>query len=992
MGFKKELIIASSFYFFVALLFFSPLLPGGKTFIPADVLDQNYLYPPREKKIFVLFERWEAVIHSYPNDAFYNRELKRGNFPLWNPYLFSGYPLFANGQNGFLNPFKILFHFLLPPHRARELFLFVHLFLTGFFTFTFLRGMGLTFFPSLIGGFIWSYNSFNMTLFQHEYVYSIAPYIPLLFLSYERALKESNFLWRGIGGISFALIILGKHLNYSFYGLIGFLAFAIYRIYQGPYIKALKEFLFITLIGFLLASVQLIPTIELITLSSLQRPAEYHSLPIKAIAQFVGVAFFHPLIYDASFHEVNLYHPYNLYQTCGFAGNLAVFLSIFNLFSKHRKNEGLFFLGCAFIFYLIAFYTPFTRIFESIFPFVKRTVPIKTLYIAVFSISIASAYGLECLIKEERGKWVPVILSSIFVFAVGIIAVRIKADSYPYHWFHPLNPAILSPVMVVLLSAFLFTFPLSSVSKGILSVFISFLELFPLAVIYNLPVSSRLLDMKNTYFDSIKNEIGYYRMTGLQPNLYPLLSIQSVDGYESLIPDIYFFAIKEEIPTDPAYMRLISIPNIEYPMARLLGVKYIIGTDRNYRIPEEKLEKVLDGDVVIYILKDVLPRAFVVGTGKKVERESMRDMVLGGDDPLKAVLLEEDVECKGEGGNAEIISYEPERVKIRAEVNGECGFLVLSDTYYPGWKVYVDGKREKILKAYGFIRAVKLRGGVHTVEFVFEPLTVRAGMILSIAGILFVLSFLLLGKRPEPFPEEWVKFKFETKVLLPIILIFPLFFSWLFYYKEVIGLMNSRWNTVMAATLLSRGKEEEALSHLNEALKSKYVYPEAYLKMGLFLVQKKRYGEAVFYLLKALLYYPSLPLLYRSLSEASFYTGDINSSIDFAKAYYEMERSHESAVWFTLILLKSERFRDAFNFLKSVKRYYPDSPFILILYGLANMAMGNTQDALYFWQKGFYLLKDLPPDFIREIKNLLEVLPPQYSAQKEELLRMFEKR
>ena len=992
MDFKKELIIASCFYFFIALLFFSPLLPGGKTFIPADVLDQNYLYPPREKKIFVLFERWEAVIHSYPNDAFYNRELKRGNFPLWNPYLFSGYPLFANGQNGFLNPFKILFHLLLPPHRARELFLFVHLFFTGFFTFIFLRGVKLSLFPSLIGGFIWSYNSFNMTLFQHEYVYSIAPYIPLLLLSYEMALKESNFLWRGIGGISFALIILGKHLNYSFYGLIGFLAFAIYRIYQGPYIKALKEFLFITLIGFLIASVQLIPTIELITLSSLQRPAEYHSLPIKAIAQFVGVAFFHPLIYDSSFHEVNLYHPYNLYQTCGFAGNLAVFLSIFNLFSKHRKNDGLFFLGCAFIFYLIAFYTPFTRIFESIFPFVKKTVPVKTLYIAVFSISIASAYGLECLLREERGKWLSVIISSIFIFAVGIIAIRIKAESYPYHWFHLLNPALLSPVVVVLLSAFLFTFPLSPASKGILSIFISFLELFPLAVIYNFPVSSKLLEMKSTYFDSIKNEIGYYRMTGLQPNLYPLLSIQSVDGYESLIPDVYFFAIKEEIPTDPADMRLISIPNIEYPMARLLGVKYIIGTDRNYRIPEEKLEKVIDGDVVIYTLKDVLPRAFVVGSCKKVEREDMRDMVLGGEDPLKAVLLEEDVECKGEGGNAEIISYEPERVKIRAEVKGECGFLVLSDTYYPGWKVYVDGKRERILRAYGFIRTVKLNGGSYTVEFVFSPLTVKVGMILSIAGILFALSFLWFGKRPKLFTEEAMKLKFEAKVLLPLILVFPVIFSWFFYYREVIGLMNSRWNTVMAATLLSRDKEEEALLHLNDALKGKYVYPEAYLKMGLFLLQKKRHSDAIFYLMKALFYYPSMPLLYRALSEANFYAGDINLSIDFAKTYYEMERSHESAVWFTIILLKTEKFRDAFNFLRSVKKYYPDSPIILILYGLANMAMGNTQDALYFWQKGFYLLKDLPPDFIREIKNLLEVLPPQYSAQKEELLRMFENR
>ncbi len=989
MDFKKELLIGACFYFFLALLFFSQLLPGGKTFIPADVLDQNYLYPPREKKIFVLFERWEAVIHSYPNDAFYNSELKKGNFPLWNPYLFSGYPLFANGQNGFLNPFKILFHLILPPHRARELFLFVHLFFTGFFTFIFLRKMNLSLFPSLLGGFIWSYNCFNATLFQHEYVYSIAPYIPLLFLSYERAIKESNFFWRGIGGISFALIILGKHLNYSFYGLIGFLAFAVYRIYQGPYTRAFIEFLLITFIGFFIAFIQLLPTIELILLSSLQRPQEYHSLPVKAIAQFVGVAFFHPLIYDASFHKVNLYHPYNLYQTCGFTGNLAVFLSLFNLFSKKRKNDGLFFLGCAFIFYLIAFYTPLTRIFESIFPFVKKTVPIKTLYIAVFSISIAGAYGLECLLNEERGNWLAVIISSIFIFGVGIIAVKVKADSYPQGWFYLLNPAIVSPIIVVLFSAFLFTFPLSFLSKGILSLFISFVELFPLAILYNLPVSSKLLDVKNTYFDSIKKEIGYYRMTGIQANLYSLLSIQSPDGYESLIPDVYFFAIKEKIPTDPADMRLISIGNIEYPMARLLGVKYIIGTDRNYKIPEDKLEKVLDGDVIIYKLKDVLPRAFVVGRSKKLESEEMRNMVLEGYDPLNGVLLEEDVECEGKGGSAEILSYEPERVEIKAEVNGKCGFLVLSDTFYPGWKVYVDGKREKIYKAYGFIRAVKLTGGSHRVEFKFSPLSVKIGAIFSVIGIMIAISFLFMGKKPEPFPVNPQEFRFDARILPSFILLIPIFFSWFFFFREVIGLMHSRWNTVMSATLLSRGKEEEALSHLKDALKDKYVYPEAYLKMGLFLLEKKSFVDSIFYLLKALSYYPSLPIIYRALSEAYFYIGEINLSIDFGKAYYEMNKSHESAVWFGILLLKAERWRDAFNFLKTVKKYYGDSPIILILYGLANMGIGNVEDALFFWQKGFYLLKDLPPEFIKELKDLLRTIPDEYKTQREELLKMF---
>ena len=46
----------------------------------------------------------------------------------------------------------------------------------------------------------------------------------------------------------------------------------------------------------------------------------------------------------------------------------------------------------------------------------------------------------------------------------------------------------------------------------------------------------------------------------------------------------------------------------------------------------------------------------------------------------------------GSGGEAQIVSYEPERVEIEATSRGP-GLLVLSDLHYPGWKAEVDGRR-----------------------------------------------------------------------------------------------------------------------------------------------------------------------------------------------------------------------------------------------------------------------------------------------------------
>ena len=43
------------------------------------------------------------------------------------------------------------------------------------------------------------------------------------------------------------------------------------------------------------------------------------------------------------------------------------------------------------------------------------------------------------------------------------------------------------------------------------------------------------------------------------------------------------------------------------------------------------------------------------------------------------------------------------------------GYLVVSELYYPDWKARVDGRETPILKADGFLRAVRLPRGHHHV-------------------------------------------------------------------------------------------------------------------------------------------------------------------------------------------------------------------------------------------------------------------------------------
>jgi uncharacterized membrane protein YfhO len=77
-------------------------------------------------------------------------------------------------------------------------------------------------------------------------------------------------------------------------------------------------------------------------------------------------------------------------------------------------------------------------------------------------------------------------------------------------------------------------------------------------------------------------------------------------------------------------------------------------------------------------------------------------------------------------------------------------WLVLSDTYYPGWIASVDGQSAPVLRGDVLFRVVPVPAGEHEVEFRFEPASVKLGLPTSLAAILIVLGMLVLaGRRPR---------------------------------------------------------------------------------------------------------------------------------------------------------------------------------------------------------------------------------------------------
>ena len=97
---------------------------------------------------------------------------------------------------------------------------------------------------------------------------------------------------------------------------------------------------------------------------------------------------------------------------------------------------------------------------------------------------------------------------------------------------------------------------------------------------------------------------------------------------------------------------------------------------------------------------------------------------------------------RGGHGSARVTAYTADDVQVHTSADGDA-WLVLSDTYYPGWTASVDGQPTTVLRGDVLFRVVPVPAGEHQVEFRFEPRTMRTGLAISLACLAGVLAALV---------------------------------------------------------------------------------------------------------------------------------------------------------------------------------------------------------------------------------------------------------
>jgi membrane protein YfhO len=185
----------------------------------------------------------------------------------------------------------------------------------------------------------------------------------------------------------------------------------------------------------------------------------------------------------------------------------------------------------------------------------------------------------------------------------------------------------------------------------------------------------------------------------------------------------------------PLHDRLLRIGSVDHVVA--LHQEGLEGLQ-----PVASLPGLFAAPIRVFRVPAPLPRAYVVSGARIADGlQAYRTLADPSFDPSREVVLAEGREEPGAApaGGARILELRHDRVRIAADLERP-GYVVLVDTYDPGWKATVDGQGVPVLRANAAFRAVRVAAGRHLVEMVYRPLSIIVGAALSAAAALIGLG------------------------------------------------------------------------------------------------------------------------------------------------------------------------------------------------------------------------------------------------------------
>ena len=761
----------------------------------------------------VLYRDDISWIH-YPLSILKAQLLRSGQVFLWNPHIQFGVPQLADQDVLALYPLNLLFLLPVKPTLALSLFAVAHFALAGVFSYLLARYLSISRVGALVTALTFAFGGYLMAQLTNLNVVTGSVWLPMILLLFIKALHDRSLPYAALCAAAIALQIVGSHPQVVFYTLLALGAYGLFWLIHSwrddeiatgekgrRTIVLLSLMVVIVLAGLSLAAAQIAPTWELTKLSPRATGVAYDTMTTFSLPPYNLLTFLFPNVLGNP--VIGYTGEWTFEELHAYVGILPLMLIPWAWARKRRDGHLAFFaiLAGAALLLALGGYTPLYRLLVHVPGFNFFRVPARWLFIAGFSLSILAGYGLDALLRDRDRvpsrrfavfwrilSWLT--LGLILALVVLLIAGHVfhlvgeSGKGAPSEGFPGWAPSVargLSRSPLIQLSGPLQT-ALSSLNPSLLFILLSssgllliclwnrqkitapafsvlavgliVVDLFltggttvnPVrnASYFELPIESRAFLLHNAGLHRIASFVYRDQVVDLLNDMPTAYGLYGADGHVSQL-------------VLQRYYDLITAPVKPAALWNLMGVKYML-VEGGPPYPEY-LQVFAGKHLEIYENPSVLPRAFIVhGAEILPSPQAVLERLLTGDfDPTRAVILEEEPSPgpaladpqESDLYGAEIVTYSPSRIVVNADLKAD-GFLLLSDTYYPGWQALADGQVTSIYQADYLFRAVALKQGMHVVEFRYRPGSFRVGLTISLVtgGVLCaVLLFFVIGRR-----------------------------------------------------------------------------------------------------------------------------------------------------------------------------------------------------------------------------------------------------
>ena len=751
----KKLFTANKLFFILFLLavlvFFYPFVLFGKVPIPADTIVGMY-HPFRDNvwngysagipyKNFLITD---PVRQQYVWRVLAMEQFAKGELPLWNPYSFSGTPLLANFQSAVFYPLNILF-FLLPIATAWGILVLLQPLLSGIFLYLYLRHLNITAFAAYLGGFVYSFSGFAIVWLEWNTIGHVMAWLPLTLLSAEKIVQIKNkklLLWSIIFSFSLIASFFAGHLQVFYYSFLVSLTYVIIKTVSVKQHKSkiLLIFAICYLLVTIITSIQWLPTLQFISLSardidqgSWQKEGWF--IPWQNLIQFIAPDFF------GNPATGNYWGIWNYGEFIGYIGIIPLIFVFYALFFR-RDNKTLFFTLLTILGFVFAFPNPIAKlIYQWNIPLLSTSQPTRLLSVITLSFSILAALGFDYWTKERNTKRTVLVILFLLIILLGawvfVLFPHLFSNLLKPEWLVTAKRNLILPTLFIFITAMLLTVYLRvNRSKNIISLLHYFIVILIMTDLFRFgwkftPFSpEEWIFPKTRLLSLISNQAGEFRIMSLDrrimpPNFSLPYKLHDVSGYDPLYLKNYGQLISSWESNKATYIpasfnRILTPQNYSSFIADFIGVKYILSLEP---LKSEKLVLLgKEGETYLYENKLVYPRAYFTEKVTTSENDSEALVLIFklGDKLKNTAVVSEDlglVERKIDlNESVEIVEYSENSVIINTN-SAIRRLLVLTDSYYPTWKVIIDGKPGKIIKTNYFFRGVVIPEGQHSVKF-----------------------------------------------------------------------------------------------------------------------------------------------------------------------------------------------------------------------------------------------------------------------------------